>query len=66
MRLHLASLDSCWRVATEEMQGCLNSLGQPLETQTGVRKHAGMAKSSDTEVLGIGEKTSGALVVELL
>lgn len=31
-----------------------------------VRKHADMAKSLDTEVLGIVEKTSGALVVELL
>jgi hypothetical protein len=66
VRLHLALPDSCWHVATEEMHGCLNSLEQPLETQTVVRKHADMAKSLDTEVLGIVEKTSGALVVELL
>jgi len=31
-----------------------------------VRKLADMAKSLDNEVLGIVEKTSGALVVELL
>lgn len=61
----MASPDGYCRVATEEMQDCLNSSGQPLETHTVLSKHGDMARSLDNVALGTVEDTSGALVVEL-
>ena len=61
----MASPDSCWRVATEDMQERLNSLGRPLETHIVLSKHGDMARSLDTVVLGTVQDTSEAPDVEL-
>ena len=61
----MASPDSCWRVATEDMQEHLNSLGRALETHTVLSKHGDMARSLDTVVLETVQGTFEALDVEL-